>query len=242
MTTKGKLGIIILAAGSSSRLGQPKQLLSYQHKSLLQHTIDAAKNIRDAIVVLILGGNYAAIAEQTGLSGLNVMYNADWEEGMSSSIRAGLSALLRESADQNPKFDGAVSPEGSLSNDHTLMNSKGQPEVSARYMGSDAKNTDLEGVILTVCDQPFLSSAVLQALLDEVHESGKSIVASAYNGTFGTPVYFGRQYFQDLLALKGRQGAKMLLKKYEAQVASLPFEKGEIDIDTLEDYQKLISP
>jgi molybdenum cofactor cytidylyltransferase len=50
-----KFGIIILAAGSSSRLGQPKQLLSYQDKSLLIHTIDASKNAGDGIVVVILG-------------------------------------------------------------------------------------------------------------------------------------------------------------------------------------------
>lgn len=192
-----KVGIIILAAGSSSRLGQPKQLLSYQHKSLLQHTIDAAKNTRDSTVVVILGGNQECIASRIDAEGLSVMSNEAWEEGMSSSIRAGLSALT-------------------------------------------AAQPDLDGVILTVCDQPFLSSQLLEALLDQAQLTGKSIVASAYNETLGTPVYFGHQYFPDLLALEGKQGAKLLLKKYEAQVVSVPFEKGEIDIDTIEDYQKLI--
>ncbi|MET1057572.1 MAG: nucleotidyltransferase family protein [Pedobacter sp.] len=192
-----KTGIVILAAGSSSRLGQPKQLLSYQHKSLLARTIEAAKSTRDGIVVVILGEKHAAIAKDVEPSGVRVVYNEGWEEGMSSSIRAGLSALTA--------------------------------------------HTELDGVILTVCDQPFLTASVLNALLDAAESSGKSIVASAYGDTLGTPVFFSKQHFEDLLALKGAEGARMLIKKYETQVASLPFEKGEVDIDTLEDYQKLIS-
>jgi molybdenum cofactor cytidylyltransferase len=192
-----KIGIVILAAGSSSRLGQPKQLLSYQHKSLLARTIEAAKSTRDGIVVVILGDKHAAIAKDVEPSGVRVVYNEGWEEGMSSSIRAGLSALTA--------------------------------------------HTELDGVILTVCDQPFLTASVLNALRDAAESSGKSIVASAYGDTLGTPVFFSKQHFEDLLALKGAEGARMLIKKYETQVASLPFEKGEVDIDTLEDYQKLIS-
>jgi molybdenum cofactor cytidylyltransferase len=205
-----KVGIIILAAGSSTRLGEPKQLLSYQHKSLLARTIEAAKNAGDAKVVVILGDKHTAIAEDIEPLGVDVIYNAAWEEGMSSSVRVGLSALL-----------------------------KGQ--TGAGHAAADDVAAQLEGVILTVCDQPFLTSAVLQALLDEAKLSGKSIVASAYKDTLGTPVFFGRQYFEDLLALKGAQGARMLLKKYEAELASVPFDKGEIDIDTPEDYQKLIT-
>ncbi|CAM4106589.1 molybdenum cofactor cytidylyltransferase [Pedobacter westerhofensis] len=227
MSRINQFGIIILAAGSSSRLGEPKQLLSYQHKSLLQHTIDAAKDTRDGIVVVILGGNHEAVAKE--VEGPGLIYNADWEEGMSSSIRTGLSALLEKYTAPEPNDPADIEGtelQAGLQSDETTT--------------SEAQ-TDLDGVIITVCDQPFLTTAVLEALLDEAKLSGKSIVASAYNGTLGTPVYFGRQHFDDLLALKGQEGAKMLLKKYEAQVASVPFEKGEIDIDTFEDYQKLIS-
>jgi len=195
MSDLKKIGIIILAAGSSSRLGEPKQLLSYQHKSLLGRTIEAAKNTRDAIVLVILGDKHAAIAADIEPHGVHVVYNAGWEEGMSSSVRAGLLELAA---------------------------------------------ADIDGVILTVCDQPFLTSAVLEALADQAKHSGKSIVASAYNGILGTPVYFGRAHFKELLALQGAEGAKVLLRKYKAELASVPFEKGEIDIDTKDDYQKLI--
>ena len=196
MSALKKYGIIILAAGSSSRLGQPKQLLSYQDKSLLMHTIDASKDAGDGLVVVILGGNYQLIAESIGHTGIKIVYNPDWEQGMSSSIRTGLQGLMDEHA-------------------------------------------DLDGVILTVCDQPFLTARVLIALQNKANISGKDIVASAYGGTLGTPVLFTARHFDGLMALKGREGAKKLLKKYEAELASVPFENGEIDIDTMDDYNRL---
>jgi len=160
------------------------------------HTIDASKDAGDGLVVVILGGNYQLIAESIGHTGIKIVYNPDWEQGMSSSIRTGLQGLMDEHA-------------------------------------------DLDGVILTVCDQPFLTARVLIALQNKANISGKDIVASAYGGTLGTPVLFTARHFDGLMALKGREGAKKLLKKYEAELASVPFENGEIDIDTMDDYNRL---
>ena len=198
MNNINKTGIIILAAGSSSRLGQPKQLLSYQDKSLLENTIEAAKVAANNVVVVILGGNYEPVAGHIENSGIRTIYNSSWEEGISSSIRIGLSGLTQE-------YD------------------------------------DLDAVVLAVCDQPFMTAGLLQSLIDTANNSGKGIVASSYANTLGTPVLFTAKHFDDLIALKGQDGAKMLLAKYQDEVVSVPFKNGEIDIDTPEDYNKLIS-
>ncbi len=52
-------GIILLAAGASSRLGRPKQLLPYAGKTLLQYVLDTVQDKRDAPVVLVLGSGAA---------------------------------------------------------------------------------------------------------------------------------------------------------------------------------------
>ena len=70
---------------------------------------------------------------------------------------------------------------------------------------------------------------------------GKGIIACAYAGTVGTPVLFNKKYFSELLNLKGKQSAKQLLDKYVIDLSSVPFAGGEIDIDTQEDYQKLVN-
>jgi len=69
--------------------------------------------------------------------------------------------------------------------------------------------------------------------------SGKGIIACAYADSVGTPVLFGRSYFEQLLALSGSEGAKKLLKQYPDDLATVAFPDGYIDIDTGEDVQKL---
>jgi len=89
-----KIGIIILAAGSSSRLGKPKQLLPYNNITLLEHIISQATDASSAVFV-VLGANQDVIHEKIKNSPVRIVFNNDWEDGMSSSIHCGLSELLK---------------------------------------------------------------------------------------------------------------------------------------------------
>ena len=84
--------VIILAAGQSSRLGKPKQLLKYQNKTLLQHVIDVAKQSAQAVVV-VLGCEADTILNSTDIESLYVAKNEDWQSGMASTIRCGIKTL-----------------------------------------------------------------------------------------------------------------------------------------------------
>lgn len=91
------VGLVILAAGGSSRLGTPKQLLLYQGRSLLRRAAEAALASVCRPVVVVLGAQAAKCREE--LSGLNVetVQNTRWAEGMGASLRAGLDALPADS-------------------------------------------------------------------------------------------------------------------------------------------------
>ncbi|TDH27041.1 nucleotidyltransferase family protein [Segetibacter sp. 3557_3] len=93
--------------------------------------------------------------------------------------------------------------------------------------------------IFAVCDQPFISAAIFQELVRKHLLSGKGIIAAAYQQSKGTPVLFQRNYFTALLQLQGHEGARKLLSLYAQDVESVVFEKGYIDIDTPEDYNRL---
>jgi len=92
-------GIVILAAGSSSRLGQPKQLLEFQGTSLIQRITQIAVSAVEKPVVVILGANCSLIHSQLTHLPVHIVYNPDWSQGMTSSIRKGLMALLYFSPD-----------------------------------------------------------------------------------------------------------------------------------------------
>lgn len=90
-------GIVILAAGESARMGEPKQLLPFRGKPMLQHTIDTALSISGAPVVVVLGAHAAQIRAQLDEPCAIIAENSDWRDGMGSSLRVGLSTLLAAS-------------------------------------------------------------------------------------------------------------------------------------------------
>ena len=100
-----------------------------------------------------------------------------------------------------------------------------------------APSTD--AVIIMVCDQPFVTTQLLNDLLATQHETGKSIVTSFYENIPGPPALFHKIIFPELLALKGDAGARKIVERHADDLATVPFPKGIIDIDTAADYEAL---
>jgi len=84
---------VVLAAGASTRLGSPKQLVEVRGRSLLRHATECCVDGGCEFVVVVLGA--AAVQVRPELRGLRVKVvdNDGWREGIASSIRAGISAL-----------------------------------------------------------------------------------------------------------------------------------------------------
>jgi molybdenum cofactor cytidylyltransferase len=93
-----KTGIILLAAGSSSRLGRAKQLIEIQGKPLIQKAIDEAKKSQANCLVLVLGANAELIQTGFDITSTPYIVNSDWQQGMSSSMQAGLRFLMEKEA------------------------------------------------------------------------------------------------------------------------------------------------
>jgi len=85
--------IIILAAGRSTRLGSPKQLLAYHGKNLLQHTIDIAFESEIGPIIVVLGSGIEQISAKLKTNSLTIIKNPNWESGMASSVVCGLNAM-----------------------------------------------------------------------------------------------------------------------------------------------------
>jgi len=186
-------GIVILAAGSSSRLGHPKQNLAYSGETLLQRIIKTSLATPCGPVIVVLGGNADLIQPTIDNLPVSVVYNDAWQEGLSSSIKTGIAELQKKS--------------------------------------------EADSVIFTLCDQPFIDTDLLLQLIPE--NTIDTTAACSYNDTIGTPAFFGSKYFSELLELKGSEGAKHLLMRYKEDIRIIPFPLGSVDIDTIEDFERL---
>jgi len=99
---------------------------------------------------------------------------------------------------------------------------------------------NLNAVIVSVCDQPFLNKDVFNRLIDQYLKSGKPIVASEYEGSPGVPVLYNKSMFEELLKIPDEHGAKKyILEKIGAgMIEKVPFSKGDVDIDSLNDLNQ----
>lgn len=87
--------VILLAAGQSKRMKQPKQLLLYQNKPLVRHVLDEILALGATRVIVVLGAYHEAIAPV--IAGLRVhpVVNPQWETGMAGSIQIGLAEMRK---------------------------------------------------------------------------------------------------------------------------------------------------
>jgi molybdenum cofactor cytidylyltransferase len=109
------IGIIVLAAGSSSRMRQSKQLLAIDQETLLHRATRAALNSGADHIAVVLGANRDAHQKIIKSLPVDIVLNKTWQTGMGSSIKAGLrhlssqydlDAVLVMVCDQ-PKVNGA---------------------------------------------------------------------------------------------------------------------------------------
>ncbi|MCA1579035.1 MAG: nucleotidyltransferase family protein [Acidobacteria bacterium] len=93
------VGSVILAAGSSSRMGRPKQTLEFQGMSLLRRATLAALDARCRPVVVVTGAHAELSRRELDQLDVHEAFNPDWETGIGSSVRAGIERLLSIDAD-----------------------------------------------------------------------------------------------------------------------------------------------
>jgi molybdenum cofactor cytidylyltransferase len=108
---------IVLAAGASTRLGQPKQLIVVDGETLLHRTTRLAIQAGCLPVIVVLGRDAATLAGEVEGLGASIVINDEWQTGMASSLKSGLQAVLAAKPHQRrvmilvcdqPKLDASV--------------------------------------------------------------------------------------------------------------------------------------
>lgn len=87
------VGIIVLAAGASRRMEQPKQLLEFEGKTLLRRAVETAIESVCKPVVVVLGANFKKMNSEIKDLPVEICFNENWQSGLSSSIKTGIRKL-----------------------------------------------------------------------------------------------------------------------------------------------------
>ncbi len=185
---------IILAAGGSERFGRPKFLLDWHGQPFLRRIAETALFAGLDPVVVVLGSVVTAASESLRGLPVNLVINPIWQEGQSSSVRAGLAAL--------PANTGSV--------------------------------------LFLLADQPQITPELLRALLDTHRHNLSPLVAPFIGDRRATPVLFDRSTFVDLMELRGDTGGRAVFQNHAMQRLPWNDESLFLDVDTPEDYQRLL--
>ena len=184
---------IVLAAGGSTRLGQPKPLLAWRGEPFIRHIARTALKAGLSPVVIVAGEYTAEIRTVVADLPVTVIYNPAWAAGQSASVCCGLQAL--------PDTIGSA--------------------------------------VFLLADQPHIPIELVKALKDQHAQALSPIVVPLIDERRGNPVLFDRVTFADLRSLTGDVGGRAVFAKYP--IAYVPWHDANLllDVDTLEDYQRL---
>jgi len=94
------IGIIMLAAGASRRMGKPKQLLKIDNQTLIERAIAITQALDNQHTVVVLGANAEKITPFIStLPTLDFIINEHWEQGMGTTLKAGVEFFLSKKMD-----------------------------------------------------------------------------------------------------------------------------------------------
>ena len=185
---------ILLAAGLSTRMGEPKQLLPYRESTIVETVVDNMLNAAFDEVIVVVGHCASQVRAQLGNRPVRIVFNPDYREGMLTSAQTGVRAL----------------------------------------QSSDAFS-------LMLVDQPFITSDLIDQVIDVYLQTDKGIALPSYNYRRGHPVIFHQRYAPEILDLDTESdGVRTVFKRYGDDIHYVPVDTDNVlrDIDDREDYER----
>ncbi len=178
---------VVLAAGASRRMGQANKLtIPVDGTPMVARVVDTLRESGVEEVFVVTGHAPEEIRAALGERDVEMVHNPDYEEGMGSSVRTGVSAV----------------------------------------------GDDVDGVLVALADMPWVSSAVIDRLLDAFSPDGDlSIYIPMFGRKRGNPVLWGSRHFPELRQLSGDVGGKSLFHRHAEAICYVDVESAAVNID-----------
>ncbi len=204
---------IILAAGASTRYGQPKQLLDWRGQPFVRVVAQTALNAGLDPVLVITGAHAEEVEAALHDLPVHIVRNEEWQEGQASSIRAAIRTLA----------PSALPAAGTF------------PIFASQKWGRTG------GGLFLLVDQPQITVPVLQALVERHSLDLPPVLAPMVQDARANPVLFDRIVFSDLLTLRGDVGGRGIFHKFPPTYLPWHDDRLLLDVDTPEQYQRLVN-
>ena len=195
---------ILLAAGLSTRMRQPKQLLPFGESTIVETVVDNMLDAKFSEVIVVVGHCAEQIQTLLDERPIKIVFNPDYREGMLTSAQVGIRSL---------NFPNA------------------------------RNKSDRDAFSLMLVDQPFITSSLIDKVIDAYAQTDKGIVLPSYNYQRGHPVVFHQRFADDILALGAESGGvRSIFKSHSEDIYYVPVDTDDVlrDIDYREDYERAL--
>jgi molybdenum cofactor cytidylyltransferase len=190
---------IVLAAGRSRRMGEPKPFLRLEGRTFLERAVAALREGGCDPVVVVAGPAEDDAARRT----------------------AAEAAALGAAVAVNPAADAE--------------------QVDSLRVGLRALPPAAEAAVVAPVDVPEVSGETVRALADAFRRTGAPVALPAHGGRHGHPVLFARRVWPELLDGPLPEGARTVVHAHRAELAEVPVAALPVDVDTPEDYRRLLA-
>ncbi len=201
---------VVLAAGESKRMGQPKMLLPWGGSTVLGHVLTVLQAAEVDDILVVTGGAREQVEAVAREHNARTVFNADYARGeMLSSIQMGLRLLI-----------SPLSPSG------RGVGGEGQGEVDA--------------ALLVLGDQPQVQEGSVRAVLAAYRRSQSNLIVPSYQMRRGHPWLAARPLWDEILQMQFPQTPRDFLNRHAAEIEYVNLDTSTIlaDLDTPEDYLK----
>jgi molybdenum cofactor cytidylyltransferase len=194
----GAVAGVVLAAGTSSRMGQNKLLMALDGEPLVRRAVGRAAKAGFDPLIVVLGHEADRVTQALDGIDYRPVVNVEYERGVNSSLRAG----IRAAAESNAR-----------------------------------------AAVVVLADMPFVTTAMLETLIQAYRQGGAPLVISDYDGVNAPPLLYDRSLFDELATSEGQGCGKHVVKKHrhEAESVSWPVD-ALTDLDAPEDFPRVTGP
>ncbi len=184
---------VVLAAGSSTRMGRNKLLLTLDGEPMVRRTLRATLEAALEPVVVVLGHEPERVREAISGLGCRTVVNPDHAQGVRLSVQVGIR------------------------------------EVS-----------EARAAVVILADMPFVTAAMIRALVDRYRESTSPLVSSQYGDVNAPPTLYDRSLFPEMLAMTGEGCGKQVVRRHLHEAAFVTWPEAALaDVDLPEDYERI---